>query len=81
VDDLRRRLIACFSTVFPELAEKEIPVAAMASVGSWDSLATITLVTVIEEEFSVQIPPEDLEQFASFELILDYLSHQRCHVS
>jgi acyl carrier protein len=81
MDDIRQRLIGCFSTVFPELAEKEIPLGSMASVGSWDSLATITLVTVIEEEFSVQIPPEDLAQFVSFELILDYLSGQHCHVS
>jgi hypothetical protein len=28
---------------------------------------------VIEEEFGVQVPPGDLEQFVSFELILDYL--------
>jgi acyl carrier protein len=81
MDNLRQRLTSCFATVFPDLGEEEIPRAAMASVGAWDSLATITLLTVIEEEFSLQIPPEDLEQLSSFELILDYLERQHCHVS
>lgn len=81
MDDLRQRLVRCFLTVFPDLTEEEVPQVGVASVGSWDSLATITLVTVIEEEFEVQIPPDDLEQFASFELILDYLKDQHCHVS
>ena len=81
MDDLRQRLASCFRLVFPELTDEEVPLAAMASVGSWDSLATITLVTVIQEEFSVQVPAEDLASFVSFELILDYLARQVCHVS
>jgi acyl carrier protein len=81
MDNLRQRLISCFCTVFPDLSPEEVPLAAMTSVGTWDSLATITLVTVIEEEFDLQIPPDDLEQLVSFELILDYLQQQHCHVS
>ncbi len=81
MDNSRERLTSCFSTVFPDLAPDEIPLASMASVGKWDSLATITLLTVIEEEFDLQIPPEDLEQLVSFDLILDYLERQYAHVS
>ena len=81
MDNLRERLLSCFSAVFPDLSPDEIPFASMASVGKWDSLATITLLTVIEEEFNLQIPPEDLEQFASFDLILDYLGGRHAHVS
>ena len=81
MDNARERLTSCFSTVFPDLAPDEIPRASMASVGKWDSLATITLLTVIEEEFGLQIPPDDLEQFASFELILAYLEGRPAHVS
>ena len=81
MDNNKERLAACFSTVFPDLAPEEIPLASMASVGKWDSLAAITLLTVIEEEFFLQIPPEDLEQFASFDLILDYLERQHVPVS
>lgn len=67
------RLLRCFSPVFPELTEAEIPRASMASVGSWDSLATINLVTVIEEEFGIQIEPEELGELASFEMIRELL--------
>jgi len=47
----------------------------MLSVGGWDSLASVTLLAVLEEEFQIQIDPEDLEHLVSFELILDYLQH------
>jgi acyl carrier protein len=66
-------LINCFAAVFPDLSEAEIPAASMASVGAWDSLATVTLLAVVEEEFQVGITPDDLAQLVSFELILDFL--------
>lgn len=71
--DLQERLIECFAAVFPTLARDEIPRASFTSVATWDSLAGITLVGVLEEEFSISVAPEDLEQLISFELILDYL--------
>jgi acyl carrier protein len=80
MDDIRQRLVHCFSTVFPDLGLDEVPSAGMASVASWDSLATLSLVTVLEEEFQVQFPPEDLEQLVSFELILYYLEGKQVHV-
>jgi len=53
----------------------------MTSVGAWDSLASVMLIAVVEEEFGIRIPPEDLEQFVSFELVLDYLQKNgsRCN--
>jgi acyl carrier protein len=69
------RLVQCFAAVFPTLDEAEIRRASTNSVGGWDSLATINLVAVVEEEFALQVPPSDLEQLVSFELILDYLQH------
>lgn len=76
----RARLVECFAAVFPELSAEEIPLASPASVGSWDSLASITLVCVLEEQFEIQIAPEDLERLISFALVLDYLQHEK-HVS
>jgi acyl carrier protein len=69
--------VKCFSAVFPELSEREIPLASPLSVGAWDSLASVTLLSVLEEEFEVQIDPEALEQLVSFDLILDYLQHEQ----
>ena len=75
--DTRSRLIACFSVVFPELSVDEIPHASVASVGNWDSLAAVTLQAVVEEEFGIELAQEDLEQFVSFDLLLDYLTSQQ----
>lgn len=74
--DAKARLFCCFQAVFPDLSEAEIPRASMTSVGSWDSLASVTLIAVVEEEFDIQVAPEDLERFVSFELILDYLQER-----
>lgn len=73
MNDLRGRLAKCFAAVFPGLGEEEIYRAAATSVGAWDSLATVNLLAVIEEEFGLQVAPDDFENFVSFELILDYL--------
>jgi acyl carrier protein len=73
MSDQRSRLIACFAAVFPALHEEDIPQATMATVDTWDSVATITLLVVLEEEFDIEIKPEELERLTSFELILDYL--------
>jgi acyl carrier protein len=70
---LDARLIYCFATAFPELSPQEIPSASMGSLASWDSLAGITLLSLIEEEFSISISPDDAAGLLSFELILDYL--------
>lgn len=71
--ELESRLANCFATAFPELDPQEIPSVAMGSLASWDSLAGITLLSLIEEEFSLSISPDDVADLVSFELILDYL--------
>jgi acyl carrier protein len=71
--NLDERLIKCFDVVFPNLSPAEVPRASSASIATWDSLATVTLVSVIEEEFAVTIMPEEFENFVSFELIRECL--------
>lgn len=70
---LEDRLIDCFAAVFPQLERQELTSATMSSLANWDSLAGITLISVIEEEFSISIAPDDVTGLISFELILDYL--------
>lgn len=73
MDETRARLVTCFAAVFPDLTPAEIERASPETVAAWDSLANVTLLTVIEEEFGVEIPVDDLETLASFDLLLDYL--------
>ncbi|MCF6312320.1 MAG: hypothetical protein L3J39_07695 [Verrucomicrobiales bacterium] len=67
------RLITCFRTVFPDLTDGEIAQASMASLAKWDSLATVMLISVIEEEYQLQVADDDLQDFVSFELIDEIL--------
>jgi acyl carrier protein len=59
--------------VFPELAADQILRASVAATSSWDSINAVVLVSVVEEEFGLEIPAEDLGRLSSFQAILDYL--------
>jgi len=74
--ELQARLVNCFATVFPALDENEIQLSSHTSVANWDSLATVTLVSVVEEEFGISIPAEDFEYMISFDLVLDVLKRR-----
>lgn len=76
-DNIHRRLVKCFSAVFPALSENEIQTASPYSVATWDSVATVTLLEVIEEEFEVTFDADELDRLTSFKEILDYLSRNR----
>jgi acyl carrier protein len=67
------RLEKCFAVAFPDLLKEEISRASMSSVAVWDSLATVNLISLIEEEFAIRVPDADLDSFVSFDLIRDYL--------
>ncbi|HWN10316.1 MAG TPA: acyl carrier protein [Pyrinomonadaceae bacterium] len=69
MSNVEERLKECFGTVFPNLSADEILRASSASVATWDSLATVTLVSLIEEEFGVTIAPEEYEYIVSFDLV------------
>ena len=80
MDSATTRLISCFQIVFPDLPSADIPNASQKSVAAWDSVATITLVNVIEEEFQVQIDLDMVDEFDSFSSFLRYL-RKECNVS
>jgi acyl carrier protein len=66
----RERLVRCFRAVFGSLTLEEISRASADSVEGWDSVATVTLAAVVEEEFGFQLDPSELEELTSFERIL-----------
>lgn len=71
--DTRQRLISSFQVIFPGLTEAQIQEASPDSVSTWDSVATVTLVNVIEEEFGLEIALDDVRHVLSFTLMLDYV--------
>lgn len=68
------RLIACFASVFPGLTHEQLESASSDSLGTWDSLSTVTLAAVIQEEFNVEIEPDVLPDLDSFQAFQKYLS-------
>ena len=47
--------------------------SSMDTVGSWDSLAQIALVTALEKEFGLTFKVDDLETMTSYADIVDVL--------
>jgi acyl carrier protein len=76
VVDFESRLARCFASVFPELTPDQIRQASTETVPRWDSLAAVTLVAVIEQEFSVQIDPLDLPELGSYGAVKAYVENQ-----
>jgi len=70
---LEQRLARCFQAVFPELPPEEIPRATPAAVASWDSVAALTLMAAVDEEFGVATGFDEIQDLQSFALLVDYL--------
>jgi acyl carrier protein len=70
VADVRAELLQCFKVVFPGLSEQQIATASPATVARWDSIATVTLFTVVDETFGINLDLADLDDFVSFDSIL-----------
>jgi acyl carrier protein len=74
VNQILAKLIRCFAAVFPALGREQIESASVENVEAWDSIAGVTLVTAIEEEFGTELDPDAVELFVSFHAIRDYLT-------
>jgi acyl carrier protein len=74
MNDVRQKLTNCFRTVFPDLPEASIPTASSATIAAWDSVAAITLLQVVEEEFQREVDLERIGELSSFEALVQYLS-------
>jgi acyl carrier protein len=76
VSEIKEKVVRCFSSVFPDLSEQEICRASTASVAAWDSVAHVTLLATIAEEFGRSFELEDFEELVSYSLIINRLENQ-----
>jgi acyl carrier protein len=74
--DIDARLTRCFASVFPTLSPDEIRTSSVESVSAWDSLAAVTLVAVLEQEFDTQIDLMELPDLTSYAAVRGYLEKQ-----
>ena len=73
MNDVDERLTECFTAVLPNLKPPQVQDASTESVRDWDSLVTVTLVSLIEESFGIQTEPEEIEHLTSYQSIRRYL--------
>jgi acyl carrier protein len=76
MDDIALRLIGCFRMVFPDTPEQNITGLSTGNTAAWDSVAAITLMNVIEDEFHVQLDVEDIAELDSFQRVQDYVQQR-----
>jgi acyl carrier protein len=73
MNELESRLIRSFAVVFPDLDETGIRSASPTSVPDWDSVSTVNLINVVEEDFGILIDVDDVEYMVSFDRVFNYL--------
>lgn len=73
---LQEHLVRCFSAVFPKRSKEEILSASRESLPEWDSLASVTLLALIQEEFQTELDLFDLEHLNSFQALQAHLDKQ-----
>jgi acyl carrier protein len=74
VVDLGDHLLRCILSVFPTLTEEGIRAAKMELLMDVDSLAAVTLVALIDQEFGVDIDLEGLLKLGSFEALQQFVA-------
>ena len=73
MSELDSRLSRCLATIFPDLSEENINACDMSVVITADSLAAVTLLALLEEEFGVALDIEELLTLRTFAAIRDRL--------
>jgi acyl carrier protein len=81
MDNVEQRLQTVFAAVFPDLPAEKIRTASQESVATWDSIAAITLINLIEEEFGIEMDFDDVADLTSFSRIAEYLKGKLSHTA
>ena len=76
MDDIREKLTHCFALAFPKLDPSKYATATAQNVTEWDSIAQLTLLTLIGEEFGREMDFEEFEGATSFEALEQALQVQ-----
>jgi acyl carrier protein len=76
MNEVEDRLTRCFILAMPGLEKTAVSRASKDTVAEWDSLTTVSLLSLVEEEFGITIPAEDASEFVSFERVLNLVARQ-----
>jgi acyl carrier protein len=70
-EEMRERLVRCFTVVFDQIDENQVPLLQADTCELWDSLANVMLMSVIQQEFSIDISLEETKSLNSFEKLME----------
>lgn len=77
---LKDRVADCFCALFPNHSREVLLVSSRESIPEWDSLASITLITLLEQELQINFDLSQIEHLNSVAAVLDYVnSHSTTH--
>jgi acyl carrier protein len=76
MNNIPDRVSQCFLSVFPDLAPGDVARASHASIAQWDSVAHVTLLSLISEEFQLELDDESFQSLTSYPLIVDFVETQ-----
>ena len=74
MDNIRDKLAHCFSLAFPQMDASRYSTASAENTSGWDSMAQVTLLTLIGEEFGIDVNFEEFEGATSFEALSSRIS-------
>jgi acyl carrier protein len=66
MNKVEEKLSHCFALVFPKMDPSQRAIATTENTSGWDSIAQVTLLTLIGEEFAIDIDFEEFEGATSF---------------
>lgn len=69
MDNVRDKLAKCMSLTFPDLDPAAMPGVSVENTIEWDSVAMVTLLSLIGEEFGMEIDFEAFEGATSFDAL------------
>jgi acyl carrier protein len=76
MDNASDRLTRCFAAVFPKLSPETIHAATLETLSTWDSVAMVTLVALIEDEFEVSFDLDEIGRLNSYNAVLRELERK-----
>ena len=74
MNTVRERVDLCFLNVFPGLGKDQLASASTTTLAAWDSVAHVTLLSSLSEEFGFDFEIEDYEELVSYQRIIEYFS-------
>jgi len=69
--DIEPRVLRCFQNVFPGVGSARLSQATLETLPEWDSVAHVTLLSALAEEFQIELDEEWFESLTSYQTVLE----------